>query len=178
MNRLRGLWKVIFGRTAILVGLMLVQILVLFGGVALLGKYMIAFNSLLGFVGVIVLIYILNARQNSSFKLMWIIFILAVPVVGVVFYLYSKVQPGTKYISSKIEQMIKEEELFLRPSREAVNKVLVSSKQEFGMYKYIYEKGNYPVYDKAAVKYFPLGEDKFEEMIYQLERAKDFIFLE
>lgn len=178
MNRLRGLWKVIFGRTAILVGLMLVQILVLFGGVALLGKYMIAFNSLLGFVGVIVLIYILNARQNSSFKLMWIIFILAVPVVGVVFYLYTKVQPGTKYISSKIEQMIKEEELFLRPSREAVNKVLVSSKQEFGMFKYIYEKGNYPVYDKAAVKYFPLGEDKFEEMIYQLEKAKDFIFLE
>ena len=178
MNKLRGLWKIIFGRTAILVGLMLIQIVLLLGGFAILGKHVIVFNFLFGILGVIILIYILNARQNSSFKLMWIIFILAVPIVGVVFFIYTKVQPGTKYIGDRIEKIIEEETLFLRPSREAVNKVLVSSKHEFGLFKYIYEKGNYPVYDNASVKYFPLGEDKFEEMIYQLERAKDFIFLE
>lgn len=178
MKKLRGLWKIIFGRTAILVGLMLLQIAVLLGGFAILGKHIIVFNFLLGILGVIILIYILNARQNSSFKLMWIIFILAVPLVGVVFFLFTKVQPGTKYISNRIDQILEEERLFLRPSREAVNKVLVSSKQEFGLFKYIYEKGNYPVYDNASIKYFPLGEDKFEEMVYQLEKAKDFIFLE
>lgn len=178
MKKLRGLWKIIFGRTAILVGLMLLQIVLLLGGFAILGKHVIVFNFLLGILGVIILIYILNARQNSSFKLMWIIFILAVPLVGVVFFLFTKVQPGTKYISNRIDQILEEERLFLRPSREAVNKVLVSSKQEFGLFKYIYEKGNYPVYDNASIKYFPLGEDKFEEMVYQLEKAKDFIFLE
>ncbi|MBR2619589.1 MAG: cardiolipin synthase [Firmicutes bacterium] len=178
MNKLRGLWKIIFGRTAILVGLMLIQIVLLLGGFAILGKHVIVFNFLFGILGVIILIYILNARQNSSFKLMWIIFILAVPIVGVVFFIYTKVQPGTKYIGDRIEKILEEETLFLRPSREAVNKVLVSSKHEFGLFKYIYEKGNYPVYNNASVKYFPLGEDKFEEMIYQLEKAKDFIFLE
>lgn len=178
MNKLRGLWKVVFGRTAILAGLMLIQILLLLGGFAILGKHVIVFNSLLGMLGIIILIYILNARQNSSFKLMWIIFILAVPLVGVVFFLFTKVQPGTKYISNRIETIIEEETLFLRPARDAVNKVLVTSRQEFGLFKYIYEKGKYPVYDNASIKYFPLGEDKFEEMIYQMEHAKDFIFLE
>lgn len=178
MNKLRGLWKIIFGRTAILVGLILIQIVLLLGGFAILGKHVIVFNSLLGMLGIIILIYILNARQNSSFKLMWIIFILAVPLVGVVFFLFTKVQPGTKYIGDRIEQIIEEETLFLRPARDTVNKVLVSSRQEFGLFKYIYEKGNYPVYDNASIKYFPLGEDKFEEMIYQIEQAKDFIFLE
>ncbi|MBQ3520518.1 MAG: PLDc N-terminal domain-containing protein, partial [Firmicutes bacterium] len=79
MNKLRGLWKIIFGRTAILVGLMLIQVVLLLGGFAILGKHVIVFNFLIGILGVIILIYILNARQNSSFKLMWIIFILAVP---------------------------------------------------------------------------------------------------
>ena len=42
--------------------------------------------------------YLLNVRQNSSFKLMWIIFILAVPVAGVTFYIYTRLQPGTRFI--------------------------------------------------------------------------------
>lgn len=178
MRKLRGLWKIIFGRTAILVLLMALQALVVFGGFALLGRRIILFNSMLGIIGVIILIYILNARQNSSFKLMWIIFILAIPVVGVSFFVFTRLQPGTRHISNRIEEIIEEEALFLRPSRDAVNKVLVSSKHEFGLFKYIYEKGNYPLYDNASIKYLPLGEDKFEEMIYQLEKATDFIFME
>ncbi len=178
MKRLRGLWKIIFGRTAILIMLMVLQVLILFGGFALLDKQVLVLNYMMGFLGVIILIYLLNAKQNSSFKLMWIIFILAVPIMGVAFYLFTKVQPGTKYIAGRIDEIIHEEAVFLRPARETANKVLVSSKQESGIFKYIYEKGNYPVYDDASVKYFPLGEDKFEEMVYRLERAQDFIFLE
>lgn len=178
MRKLRGLWKIIFGRTAILVSLLSIQAMIFFGGFALLGKHVIIFNYMLGFLGVIILIYILNANQNSSFKLMWIIFILAVPVAGVTFYIYTRMQPGTKFLSNRIERLLEEEQPFLRPSRESVNKLMVASKQEFGMFKYIYEKGRYPFYDDAHIKYFPLGEDKFEEMVYQMEKAKDFIFLE
>ena len=36
----------------------------------------------------------------------------------------------------------------------------------------------YPVYDRTAVTYFPLGEDKWEELLKQLEQARHFIFLE
>ena len=178
MKKLRGLWKIIFGRTAILITLMLFQILLLLGGFAFLGKHVLVLNSILGVLGVFILIYILNAKQNSSFKLMWIIFILALPLVGVVFFIFTKIQPGTAKLAKKIDQLIEEEALFLRPARDTVNTVYSESKQAFGLFKYIYEKGNYPVYNNAAIKYFPLGEDKFQEMIYQMEKAKDFIFLE
>lgn len=178
MKRLRGLWKIVFGRTAILVFLMALQALVLFGGFAILDKQIIVLNYMVGFLAAVLLIYLLNARQNSSFKLMWIIFIMAFPVVGVTFYLYTRIQPGTSYITRRIDELITEESDFLKPAKDATEKVYVSSRQEFGLFKYIYEKGNYPVYDNASIKYFPLGEDKFKELVYQLERAEDFIFLE
>ena len=43
---------------------------------------------------------------------------------------------------------------------------------------YIGRSGCHPVYDKTAVTYFPLGEDKFDAMLRELEAAKHFIFME
>ena len=178
MRRLRGLWKVLFGRTAIFIGLLLIQAVILFGGFALLDRQILLLNYGVGFLAVVILMYVLNDKQNSSFKLMWIIFILAVPVMGVAFYLYTKLQLGTKFIATRIDELIEEESVFLRPDRNTVKDIFSSSRQESGLFKYIYEKGNYPVYDNASIKYFPLGEDKFREMVYQLEQAREFIFLE
>ena len=63
-------------------------------GFIILDRQILTLNYTAGFLAVIILMYLLNARQNSSFKLMWIILILAVPVVGVTFYIYTRLQPG------------------------------------------------------------------------------------
>lgn len=178
MSKLRGLWKVIFGRTAILVFLLFVQAVVLFGGFVILDRQVWILNYMIGFLAVIILMYILNVRQNSSFKLMWIICILVAPVVGVTFYIYTRLQPGTRFISRRVRELIDDEKPFLTPERGVEKRISEASRPEAGIFKYIHEKGNYPVYDNASVKYFPLGEDKFKELVYQLERARDFIFLE
>ncbi len=178
MRRIRGLWKIIFGRTAMVVGLLVIQLIVLFGGFVILNKQVWMLSYVMGFVSVLVFMYLLNAKQNSSFKLMWIIFIMAVPVVGVAFYIYTHIQPSSRYISRRMNELMEQESVFLKPRSSTIDDITMSSKWESGLFKYIHEKGNYPVYDNASVKYFPLGEDKFKEMVYQLERAKDFIFLE
>ena len=178
MRKLRGLWKIVFGRTTMLVLLLFIQALVLFGGFVILGRQVLMLNYMSGFLAVMILMYILNVKQNSSFKLMWIIFILVVPIVGVAFYIYTKLQPGTRFISRRVRELIEEEKVFLSPDAAVLERVYETSKPEAGLLRYIHDKGNYPAYGNASVKYFPLGEDKFKEMIYQLERAKDFIFLE
>lgn len=178
MRRLRGLWKIIFGRATILVLLLFIQVMILFGGFMILDRQILVFNYMCGFLAVIILMYLLNVRQNSSFKLMWIIFILAVPVAGVTFYIYTRLQPGTRFISRRVRELVEEERPFLLPDRAMMEKVYETSKPEAGLFRYIHDKGKYPAYGNASIKYFPLGEDKFKEMIYQLERARDFIFLE
>lgn len=178
MRKLRGLWKIIFGRTTMLVVLMAIQFVVLFGGFAILDSQMLSINYIISILAVIILMYLINTNQNSSFKLMWIIFILVVPVVGVTFYIYTRLQPGTKFISRRIEELMVEEDEYLRPDNETVRKISAESNKEIGLFRYLYEKGKYPVYNDASVRYFPSGEDKYRELVHQLETAREFIFLE
>ena len=48
----------------------------------------------------------------------------------------------------------------------------------FGNAAYYLERQGFPLYQNSDAKYFPLGEDMFEEVLAQLERARSFIFLE
>lgn len=178
MKAMRKFWKLVFGRTGILVLLMLIQAVVLFGGFILIDSRTWVINYAISILAIVILIYIMNARTNPSFKLMWIILILLVPVVGVVFYLYTRMQPGTAYIAKRVSEIVSDEERYLRPSDDTLNSIRVESRQEYGFAEYLYRKGKYPVYDGSGIKYFPLGEDQFEELLYQLSRAEKFIFLE
>ncbi len=175
---LKGLWKLLFGRTTILIVLLALQVVVLIGGAAIIGSQVIIVNNLVGILSVIILIYILNARQNSSFKLMWIIIIAVAPIIGVPFFIYTKLQPGTRYIVDSMKKTLAEQEVLLIPDNDTVNRLITESGDEYGIFKYIYEAGGYPVYDSTSVKYFPSGEAKFEELLKQLDRAKKFIFVE
>ncbi|NLD18651.1 MAG: cardiolipin synthase [Clostridiales bacterium] len=178
MRKIRGLWRIVFGRTTILVVLLLIQAFILFGGFYLLDNKMWAVNFIVGVAAVIILMYILNINQNANFKVMWIIFILVMPVMGVAFFIFTRIQPGTKFIANRVEELLKEEASYLRPETDVMNRIYAESKQDYGLFKYMYEQGHYPVYDNASVRYFPLGEDKYEEMLYRLEQAKEYIFME
>lgn len=178
MRKLKGLWKLLFGRTTLLVVLVLVQIVVLVGGFALLDKYVFLFNYILGFISLVILLYILNARQNASFKLTWIMLILFAPFFGVIFYLFTRVQPGTRFIARKIEQTITNQEPYLAQDPKVLDCLRQQSMETAGLARYVHDSGNYPTYTNTHVTYFPLGEDKFREMVNQLKQAKEFIFME
>ena len=86
-TRIKGLWKVLFGRTTIFVFLIVIQLAVIIGGIGILGmKEVLVANYIVGVLAIIVLIYLINNRLNSSFKLMWIILIVATPLIGVPFF--------------------------------------------------------------------------------------------
>ena len=129
-SRLSGLWKIIFGRTTILIVLLLLQVLVLCGGFVILGRRILIMNYAVGFLEVFILMYIVNNRQSSSFKLMWIIFMLVAPIVGVALYLFTRLQPGTRFIARRVMEQIDEQEPFLQVDGNVTEELYESSKME------------------------------------------------
>lgn len=177
-DKTKGLWKIIFGRTTLLIIFLLIQLAVLIVGFSLIGKYIFVFNYIISFIAIIILLYILSGRQNASFKLTWIIIVLAIPIFGVVFYIFTRIQPGTQYIAGRIKTSIERQESLLAQDQQVMLQLQAELPREAGLARYIHDDGNYPIYNHTQAKFFPLGEDKFKEMLIQLEEAKKFIFME
>ena len=177
-KRLKGLWKLLFGRTTMFALLLAVQIIVLFGGFAVLGTQIIAANYVVGFSAFLILVYLLNSKQDSAMRMTWILIIASIPIFGVVLFIYTRIQPGTSSLKERTMELQEQQRNYLQPDRETLELEMVEARQEYGLFKYIYEEGNFPSYRDACVRFFPLGEDKFREMLRQLDRAEKFIFME
>lgn len=170
--------RVIFGRTAIVVLALLVQASVLAVSVFWLSEYSTLFYVCFVLLGSVTVIHILNEEGNASFKMAWMIPVLVIPVFGTMVYLYVNMQLGTKVLNKRLKNMEREISAHVQQNETAFEELSHASAGEKGLAQYLYNVGNFPVYRDNGVEFFPLGEDKFEEMLRQLKQAKKFIFME
>ncbi len=177
-KKARSLLRVIFGRTTIVVALVLLQFAILFATFQIFSVYMGYLYSGFTIIGTIVTIYIINQDINPSFKLSWIMPIIVFPVIGSLFYIYFKLEIGTWAISKKLKILIGAQEELLKQDEEVYNNLAKSDHGEARLATYMNNYGKFPVYEGCEAKYFTSGEEKFEELKIQLEQAKEFIFME
>ena len=79
----RGLLRLVFGRTAVVIALLLVQILLLFVGFLWLGEKYVYGGSLL--MALAAALAVMNRPGNPEAKITWILLITLLPVFGVPF---------------------------------------------------------------------------------------------
>ena len=175
----RGLLRVLFSRTGIVVLMLLFNLVLLIAGVrwlrGLLAPYLAAFAMLFGLVTVV---YLLNTRMDASAKLTWLMLIMLVPTVCAPLFFYIRSDLGHRALKERIRKLNFKTKSML-PQREEVRQALAAQDPgEIALLNYLQRVGNFPVYDQCRVQYFPCGEAKFEELKNQLRGAKRFIFME
>lgn len=120
---------------------------------------------------------IVNRNMPPESKVTWLLFAV-VPVFGFLLYLMI----GERRLSKKeIQQLEKMDSMKFREDNSYDLRVELKqeNKSAFGIVKSLLSMDhNADVYDGTASQYFPLGEEMFEAMLYDLRSAKKFIFLE
>lgn len=175
----QGILKVIFGRTTILIALLLFQLLVLFWLFSVLAQYIdtvYIYVLYQVFVAVLVL-YIVNQEENPAFKLAWILPVLIFPVFGAPLCV-CEAAAQQRAAEPQAAQTGGENAGFCTAGRTSDGKLNREHPGAAGIASYLLNRECYPVYENTAVKYLPLGEDKFAELKIQLKKAQHFIFLE
>lgn len=178
MKKRKKLLRIVFGRTTFVVLFLLIQIGILFLGVSWLEEYMFYYYGASVILSAVVLIYIISADESTSIKLSWVVPILVFPIFGTLFYLFVKLQIGTKLISLRLHTTAAETASYLKQDEETARQFNEISSSQGNLVRYMNRFAGFPVYNKTAAKYFPLGDDMFEEMKIQLREAKRFIFME
>ena len=66
----------------------------------------------------------------------------------------------------------------MEQDEEIIEDLRVSKPANANLAHYMSRQAGYPIKRNTSVKYFPLGEDKFEQLKTELRQAKKFIFME
>ena len=170
-----GIASVIFGRTGIIILLILLQFGFLIAGYTYLQGKMYFIDSVVKVGAVILVIYLTNNRSNPAFKMVWMTIMLVAPVFGVLLYIFVEFQVGVRWLNARLEHMHETTKKHWTQD-EAVQEQLKEEDSEVAsLAHYVCEYGGFPAYENTGVS---CGEDKIEELIRQLEKAEKFIFME
>ena len=126
----------------------------------------------------LMVIYLFNNNMDSSAKLTWMLIISFLPVVGALLLLYTQTNLGHRKETELLEDRINSTRGMLRQSENVLREIEHDGSGTDDLSRYLNLTGCFPVYDKTQVTYFPLGENKFEAMLEELEKAEKFIFME
>ena len=166
----------IFSRAAITVLLLLFQIMLLLLAVAAIGeRFYFVYISLI-VLDVVLVIYLMNKQEPSSYKLAWIILISVVPLFGGLTYLFYK---NTQKLPRRLEKRYREQTAkHLTQSPEVMDALAEEAPDQLNLARYVLSCGEYPVYRSTHAEFFPLGEIQFEAMLKELKKAERFIYME
>lgn len=171
---MKKIFRVIFGRTLFLMLSLLMQAIVLL-------SFMIGFSEYLyvyyGFSVVITLLFcshVANLDMNPNMRMSWIVVIMALPILGIMLYMFLRIQPQAKQINKRMTYLLKETKPYLK------QKPIFEDEDSdtAGLARYMNDYAGFPIYNNSDAKYFSSGEEKFEELLIQLRKAEKFIFLE
>ena len=172
------LFKIVFSRTMITVALLLVQIFWLFAGLKWLRGYSEISLLLMIAISAVVLVYIINKDETPEFKLAWVIPICVAPVFGVLLYLFVVGNWGNIGLKRELDRRRKETEGFMHTDKETKRALEKTDLHMAGLSRYTEEIGGFPTYENSSAVYFSSGEEKYKDLLEELEKAEKFIFLE
>lgn len=174
----KGLVHAIFGRTGLFVLLLVLQALFLFSIFQWFEELLphILGGTILFSAGMV--LYLLNTRIDPTAKITWLIVIMLLPVFGALLFWYTQSDVGHRAVKKRLDQLTRETGELIPQDPEVMEALKARDPGAAALARYIRRSGCYPVFDRTAVTFFPMGENKWAEMLRQLEAAERFIFLE
>ena len=174
----RNVLQVIFSRTMLMMLLIVLQFAYI---IARMYAYAEHLPILLGGEFLIVatmLMFVLNSKENPAIKLSWCFLVGIFPIFGSIVYLVVRYDLGYRLQKKRIKETKSQSRVYLTAQEDVYEELKQQDIQTYNIAKYLKYQSDSNVNTNTKVTYFPIGEKQFEEMIKQLENAKEYIFLE
>lgn len=174
---MKKLWRLIYSNKFFAVITLLMQIAMIavyIVGVSNNTKYYLLLSNIIS-AGLI--IFEVNRHEETAFKITWIMLIAVIPFLGWFFYIYMH----TGVISKNLRianETAKTYILKYRPDDSDIIHEMDSCHENTSLVKYLSNSEGCSVFKNTKVTYYSLGDDMFKDMMYELEKATKFIFME
>ncbi len=174
----KGIMHALFSRVGIMLVLLVLQALMLF---SLFRWFQEFLPHVLGgtvLFMIVMVLYLINSTLDPTAKITWLIVIMLVPVFGALLFWYTQSETGHRAEKKRLENILAATKDKLPQDGRVLEALEREDPHEAALARYFRRSGCFPVYANTQTTFFPLGEDKFAEMLRQLEQAKNYIFME
>lgn len=173
---MRKLKNLLFHRATVSILLLLIQVGWIFSLIARFRQQAAWVGVATTLVSLIVMMFVISSKQNPAYKISWLVFVGVMPIFGGFLYLlFSNKLPG-KRLRHKIETNERILDVQLKELLPVQEKT--EDERLAGTLCYVSANGHYPPHRNTTLKYYPLGEAMFADMLQDLENAQKFIFFE
>ena len=174
----KGFLRLVFSRFLIIALLLVLQVLLMLSLYGWLSSYLPHMQAVQAFFTLLMVIYLFNSGMDSSAKLTWMFIIAVLPVVGAGLLWFTQTNLGHRAIKKRVAELIDATRDAL-PQDAAVKELLAHDGAGVDdLSTYLCRSGCFPVFDGTQARYFPSGEEMFDDLLEELKRAERFIFLE
>lgn len=142
----RGILRIVFGRTAVIIVLIALQAILLFAVMRYFSQYVPAFFGGHLVFAMIIVFLIINKGNNPTVQLSWTILTFAVPVVGGLFYLYVDTYPGQRILERHLEGIYRETQKYVKQDAAVEEALAKKDKGMAQLAEYVRKHGNFSVY--------------------------------
>ena len=130
-------------------------------------------------LAVLFVTYLVAKRDESSYKLLWVLVIVGFPILGAILYLtLGHKSTGTKLkkkLTATSKALIEGQEIKSDKEIDAIKKDDLRIGQTLD---FINDSTGFPIYKNGTSKYYPFGEDMFADMCEDLKKAQKFVYIE
>lgn len=158
--------------------ILLLELLLLYVTVTRFSKQSVWIYSLAEFVSLITVFTIINKRQNQSYKIMWIMFILLVPIFGIIAYLLWGGGRVFPHIKRKVRYLNSKYKMHLTDDNYAASHLKYEDLLHYRQAEFIRNESGLPIYQNTESEFFSPGETLMPTLLKELEKAQKYIYLE
>lgn len=161
--------------TFLLIAVQLIWFILLFNQVVRIAGWI---SSCFQALSVVLAMYIVNKDDVAAYRMGWILLILIAPVLGGIAYLIWGDKRASIFMRRKIDSGVEAVEPFVRQDENVESAFVKKLPRAAGCAHYLSDCCGFPVWQNTIVKYYPLGDDQYVDMLEELKKAKKFIFIE
>lgn len=175
---MKRIWRLIYSRVFIVLLLLMITVVSIFWAVTSVTAYMPTLFIVLQIFSIIVAITIVNRPMNASFKLTWILFVMGVPIFGALFYFILQSNIETRRYRKNFQKQADALKEYGHTSYKVMSGLGDKDKEQLKLAHYLSEHVGYALHANSDARYYPSGEDWFEDLLVDLHQAKKYIFME
>jgi cardiolipin synthase len=131
--------------------------------------------SFIQVLSIIIIIVLVNDNRNSSYKISWICIIAAFPITGHIMFMLWGNRRARKIELGIIKKM-QHGAQYYEYNPIAVKKFMEKHPTKSRMTRYL-ELNGFPLYKNNSIEYYPMGDDAFEAIFKEINKAEKFIFM-